>query len=116
MSADNVIIDGKALSADNFNLQNTLSGAASEVAVGGLDALSGALGGDDVSTDGTASDADPIDSALGNALDNTAQQGGAPAGGAAGAGGDAAAGLDIVVDDVQEDDVDDAQVDEVACG
>ena len=115
MSADNVIIDGKALSADNFNLQNSLSGASSEAAVGGLDALSGALGGEDVSTDDIAFDADAgTASALGDALDSTTQQGGAPAGGAAGAGGSAAAGLDIVVDDVQEDDVDEAQVDEVA--
>jgi hypothetical protein len=102
------------LSADNFNLQNSLSGASSEVAVGGLDALSGALGGDDVSTDG-ADIGTPTDAALGNALDSTTQQGGAPAGGAAGAGG-GAAGLDIVADDVQDDDVDEAQVDEVAAG
>ena len=100
------------MSADNFNLQNSLSGAASEVAVGGLDALSGALGEDDVSTDGTASDADPIDSALGNALDNNTQQGPAPAGGLA----DGVGGIDIVVDNVQEDEVDEAQTDEAAAG
>jgi hypothetical protein len=107
LSADNVKIDGRALSADNFNLQSALSGDTA-------DALSGALGDGDASADG-ADGGTPTDDALGNALDNAAQQGGAPAGGAAGAGG-GSAGLDIVADDVQDDDVDEAQFDEVAAG
>ena len=40
-------MNGEAVSGDNFNLQSALGGAAD----GGLDALSGALGGDEASTD-----------------------------------------------------------------
>ena len=112
MSADNVKVDGEAVNGEDFNLQSALSGDTTD---GGSDALSGALGEDDASTDG-ADIGTPTDAALGNALDSTTQQGGAPAGGAADTSGGVAAGLDIVADDVQDDDVDEAQVDEVAAG
>jgi len=115
LSARNVEVNGEAVSGDNFNLQSALGGAADV----GLDVLSGALGGDEASTDiadlGGGGD-NPLDIALGGALDNNTQQGGAPAAsGAAGAGG-GAAGLDIASDEVETEEADEAQVDEVAVG
>jgi len=112
LSADNVTVDGEAVDGDNFNLQSALGGAAD----GGLDALSGALDGDESSTDISAlggGDDNPLDGALGGALDGAAQQGGAPAGGAAGAVG-GAAGLDIAADEVETEETDEAQVEDVA--
>ena len=107
LSADNIKVDGNALSSDNFNLQSALGGGGSDVAGGELDALSGALGGGETSTSGADGDTS-TDSALGNALDNNAQQGAAPAGGLA----DGAAGSDIVADEATEEAVDEEQVDE----
>jgi len=111
LSADNIKFDGEAPSADNFNLQSALGAGASEVAGGGLDALSGALGGGETLAPGADGGA-PADSALGNALDNTAQQGASPAGGL----GDGAAGSDIVADEAAEGAIDEEQVDEAAAG
>ena len=84
-----------------------LGGGASDVAGGELDALSGALGGEETLTSG-ADVGTPTDSALSNALDNNAQQGAAPAAGLT----DGAAGSDIVADEATEEAVDEEQVDE----
>ena len=111
LSADNIKFDGEAPSADNFNLQSALGGETSDAAGGELDALSGALGGGETLTPG-ADGSVPADSALGNALDNTAQQGASPAGGLA----DGAAGSDIVADEAAEGAIDEEQVDEAAAG
>ena len=107
LSADNVKINGEAPSADNFNLQSALGGGGSDVAGGELGALSGALGGGETLTPGADGDTS-TDSALGNALDNNAQQGAAPAAGLT----DGAAGSDIVADEATEEAVDEEQVDE----
>ena len=80
-----------------------------------LDALSGALGGDEASTDisalGEGGD-NPLDIALGGALDGAAQQGGAPAAGGAAGAGSGAAGADIAADEVEDEETDQAQVDD----
>ena len=107
LSADNIKFNGEAPSADNFNLQSALGAGASDAAGGGVDVLSGALGGGETLTPG-ADGGTSADSALGNALDNTAQQGASPAGGLA----DGAAGSDIVADEVAEEAVEEEQVDE----
>ena len=88
---------------------------AASAADAGLDALSGALGGDDVSQDdaglGEGGD-NPLDIALGGALDGAAQQGGAPAAGGAAGAGSGAAGADIAADEVEDEETDQAQVDD----
>ena len=117
MSADNVKVDGEAVNGEDFNLQSALSGDTPDAADGGLDALSGALGGDETSIDsadlGGGGD-NPLDGIFSEASDNATQQDGPPA--AAGATGVGAAGLDIAADEVETDEVDEAQVDEVAVG
>ena len=114
MSADNVKVDGEAVNGEDFNLQSALSGDTPDAADGGLDALSGALGGDETSIDsadlGGGGD-NPLDGIFSEASDNATQQDGPPA--AAGVG---AAGLDIAADEVETEEVDEAQVDEIAMG
>ena len=117
MSADNVKVDGEAVNGEDFNLQSALSGDTPDAADGGLDALSGALGGDETSIDsadlGGGGD-NPLDGIFSEALDNATKQDGPPAaGGAAGVG---AGGLDIAADEVETEEVDEAQVDEIAMG
>ena len=70
MSADNVKVDGEAVNGEDFNLQSALSGDTPDAADGGLDALSGALGGDDTSIDSAdlGGDGDnPLDRIFGEA-------------------------------------------------
>ena len=117
LSADNVKVDGEAVNGEDFNLQSALSGDTPDAADGGLDALSGALGGDETSIDsadlGGGGD-NPLDGIFSEASDNATQQDGPPA--AAGAAGVGAAGLDIAADEVETEEVDEAQVDEIAMG
>ena len=94
MSADNVKVDGEAVNGEDFNLQSALSGDTPDAADGGLDALSGALGGDETSIDsadlGGGGD-NPLDGIFSEASDNATQQDGPPA--AAGAGRSLLGGL-----------------------
>ena len=87
---------------------------AASAADAGLDALSGALGGDDVSQDdaglGEGGD-NPLDIALGGALDGAAQQGGAPADSSDGTG-DGAVGSDSVSSEDLDADQDEDQLDD----
>ena len=81
----------------------------------GIETLHLALGEDEASTDisalGEGGD-NPLDIALGGALDGAAQQGGAPAAGGAAGAGSGAAGADIAADEVEDEETDQAQVDD----
>ena len=78
--------------------------------------MSGALGGDDVSQDDAAlgeGGDNPLDSALGGALDGAAQQGGAPAAASFDSTDGGAVGSDIIADlDDETDELDEAQLDD----
>ena len=102
LSADNVKVNGEAVSDDNFNLQSALGG----VADGGLDALSGALGEDNASPDGAGLDQSTLDAKVGSAFDSENPQGGAPAAGADSGAEGSGISEDHASDEVFEDLVD----------